>query len=73
MQIYTKDEYSLLIGILLSALVSGCGIYQLIIAAEAPTEAAYLATVILGAMLFNAGVSGVTSISAIWYNYRAIL
>jgi hypothetical protein len=28
---------------------------------------------ITGAMLFNAGIAGVTSIGAIWYNYQATL
>jgi hypothetical protein len=70
---YTVDEKSMLGGIGLSALVSGVGIYLLYTAMSASTTAGYLGTMITGAMLFNAGVCGVTAIGSMWVNYRAIL
>jgi len=62
-----------MVGAVLSAGVSGIGVYQLLLALAAPTVAGYLGTLITGAMLFNAGVSGLTAIGAMWYNYQAIL
>lgn len=70
---YTVDEKSMLTGVGLSSLVSGVGIYLLYIAISATTTAGYLGTMITGAMLFNAGVCGVTAIGSMWVNYRAIL
>ena len=69
----TKDEKSLVVGAIMSAGVSGVGIYQLIIAQAAPTLPGYVGTMITGAMLFNAGVSGVCAIGAMWANYQAVL
>jgi len=69
----TKDEKTLLTGAALSAGVSGIGIYMLIAANAAPTLPAYTGMMITGAMLFNAGICGVTAIGAIWYNYQATL
>jgi hypothetical protein len=69
----TNDEKSLMVGAAASAGVSGIGIYQLILALAAPSSTAYLGTLIVGAMLFNAGISGLCSIGAIWYNYQALL
>ena len=73
MRTLTNDERSLMVGAVLSAGVSGIGVYQLLLALAAPTVAGYLGTLITGAMLFNAGVSGLTAIGAMWYNYQAIL
>jgi len=73
MRTLTNDEKSLLLGAVLSAGVSGIGIYQLLVALTATTLGAYLGTLITGAMLFNAGISGLTAIGAMWYNYQAIL
>lgn len=73
MRTFTKDEKALLFGAIMSAGVSGIGIYQLLIALAAPTVEGYLGTLIVGAMLFNAGIAGITSIGAMWYNYQAIL
>jgi hypothetical protein len=69
----TKDEKTLLTGATLSAGVSGIGIYMLIAANAATSEPMYVGMMITGAMLFNAGISGVTAIGAIWYNYQATL
>jgi hypothetical protein len=69
----TIDEKSLLIGLALSSLVSGVGIYQLIYALGSLTLENYIFGMITGAMLFNAWISGVTAIGAIWYNYQATL
>lgn len=69
----TKDEKTLLAGAALSAGVSGIGIYMLIAANAATSEPMYVGMMITGAMLFNAGISGVTAIGAIWYNYQATL
>lgn len=73
MQLYTQDERYLLAGVLLSALVAGTGIYELYVATGAGTETAFLGTLVIGAMLFNAGIAGVVGMCSIWYNYRAIL
>ena len=73
MQFYTQEEKYLLVGIALSALVAGCGIYQLFAATAAVDMVGYIGSMITGAMLFNAGVSGVIGMCSIWYNYRAIL
>ena len=73
MRTLTNDEKSLMVGAVLSAGVSGIGVYQLLLALASPTVAGYLGTLITGAMLFNAGVSGLTAIGAMWYNYQAIL
>ena len=73
MRTFTRDEKTLLAGALLSAGVSGIGIYQLLLATAASTLPGYVGAMITGAMLFNAGVSGVTAVGAIWYNYQAIL
>ena len=69
----TNEEKSLFVGIALSALVAGTGIYELYVATGMPTEVSYLGTMIVGTMLFNAGICGVTALCSIWYNYRAIL
>lgn len=69
----TKDEKTLLTGAALSAGVSGTGIYMLIAANAAATLPEYTGMMITGAMLFNAGISGVTAIGAMWMNYQAIL
>lgn len=69
----TPEEKSLLVGIVLSALVAGTGIYELYAATAMNSVAGYLGNMIVGAMLFNAGVCGVTAMCSIWYNYRAIL
>lgn len=73
MLFYTNEERYLLAGITLSAMVAGAGIYELYAAYGMGSEVAYLGTMIVGAMLFNAGVCGVTAFCSIWYNYRAIL
>ena len=73
MRTLTNDEKSLMVGAVLSAGVSGIGVYQLLLALASPTVAGYLGTLITGAMLFNAGVCGLTAIGAMWYNYQAIL
>lgn len=73
MRTLTNDEKSLLMGAALSAGVSGIGVYQLYLALEATTPMAYLGTLIVGAMLFNAGLSGLTAIGSMWYNYQALL
>lgn len=69
----TKDEISLLMGAVMCAGVSGIGIYQLYIARIVPTLPEYIWFMITGAMLFNAGIAGITAIGAIWYNYQALL
>ena len=69
----TKDEKILLTGVALSAGVSGIGIYMLIAANAAISVPSYTGMMITGAMLFNAGVAGVTSIGAMWFNYQATL
>jgi len=69
----TKDEKILLTGVALSAGVSGIGIYMLIAANVAISLPSYTGMMITGAMLFNAGVAGVTSIGAMWFNYQATL
>ena len=69
----TNDEKSLVIGALFSAGVAGIGIYQLYAALDTATLQSYIGTMITGAMLFNAGVSGITALAAIWYNYQATL
>jgi len=69
----TKDEKILLAGVALSAGVSGIGIYMLIAANAALSLPSYTGMMITGAMLFNAGVAGVTSIGAMWFNYQATL
>ena len=71
MRTFTKDEKALIVGALMSAGVSGIGIYELLIALSAPEIAGYLGTMIIGSMLFNAGVSGLTAIGAMWTNYQA--
>jgi len=73
MRSFTKDENALLVGAIMSAGVSGIGIYQLLIALSSPTIQGYIGTMIVGAMLFNAGISGLTAIGAMWANYQAIL
>jgi high-affinity Fe2+/Pb2+ permease len=73
MRTFTTDEKSLLVGAVMSAGVSGIGIYQLLVALSAPTVEGYIGTMIVGAMLFNAGVSGLTAIGAMWANYQAII
>jgi high-affinity Fe2+/Pb2+ permease len=73
MRTFTKDERALLIGAIMSAGVAGIGIYELLIALSAPEMSGYLGTMILGAMLFNAGVSGLTAVGAMWSNYQAIV
>jgi len=69
----TKDEKTLLTGAALSAGVSGIGIYQLIAANAAATLLSYIGMMITGAMLFNAGIAGITAIGAMWMNYQAVL
>jgi hypothetical protein len=69
----TKDEKTLLTGAGLSAGVSGIGIYMLIAANASSFLPSYIGMMVTGAMLFNAGICGVTAIGAIWYNYQATL
>lgn len=69
----TKDEKALIAGAALSAGVSGIGIYMLVAANAASTLASYTGMMITGAMLFNAGICGVTAIGSIWFNYQATL
>ena len=69
----TKDEVSIVAGILASAGISGIGIYQLLVAMSAITLQGYVGTMIVGAMLFNAGICGLTSFGAIWFNYQATI
>jgi len=73
MKTLTNDEKSLIVGAVMSAGVSGIGIYQLLQATLAPTLAGLTISVVTGAMLFNAGISGLTAVGAIWYNYQATL
>jgi len=73
MRTLTTDEKSLVIGALLSCGVSGIGIYELDVALFSASPTGYLASLILGAMLFNAGVSGLCAIGSIWYNYQALV
>ena len=69
----TKDERSIIAGVLLSAGVMGIGILQLYAALASLTIEGYLGTMIVGAMLFNGGLTGVCSLLSVWFNYRAIL
>ena len=69
----TKDEKTLLAGAFLSAGVSGIGIYQLILANSAMSLPQYTGIMITGAMLFNAGISGLTAVGAMWINYQAVV
>jgi hypothetical protein len=69
----TKDEKAIVIGFLFSAGVAGIGILQLQAALTATALTAYIGAMVVGAMLFNAGVSGVCALGAIWFNYRALL
>lgn len=73
MRTFTKDERALLFGAIMSAGVSGIGIYQLLVALSSPTMQGYLGAMIVGAMLFNAGISGLTAVGAMWSNYQAIV
>ena len=73
MRTFTKDEKSLMAGAVMSAGVSGVGIYELLIALSSPTAAGYIGTMIVGAMLFNAGISGLTAVGAMWSTYQAIV
>ena len=73
MRKYSDDERALLIGAAMSAGVAGIGIYELLVALSASDMSGYIGTMIIGAMLFNAGVSGMTAVGAMWTNYQAIL
>jgi hypothetical protein len=73
MKSLTNDEVSILTGIILSAGVAGIGILELYTALGCTTLQSYVGTMIVGAMLFNAGLSGVIGMLSVWFNYRAIL
>lgn len=73
MKSLTNDEVSILTGTVMSAGVAGIGILELYSALGASTLQSYVGTMIIGAMLFNAGLSGVIGMVSIWFNYRAIL
>jgi hypothetical protein len=70
---YTVDEKAMVVGIFLAACVAGIGILQLMAAPSNVNMTAFIWQMITGAMLFNAGVCGVTSIGAMWVNYQAVL
>ena len=70
---YTVDEKAMLFGAFMSACVAGIGIYQLYVSLAMINPFDYVAGTVVGAMLFNAGVSGLCAIGAMWTNYRAIL
>lgn len=69
----TTDEISIIAGTLASAGISGVGIHQLIVAMSSVTLQEYIGTMIVGSMLFNAGICGVTAFLSIWFNYQATL
>ncbi|MDD2246342.1 MAG: hypothetical protein PHC39_04590 [Proteiniphilum sp.] len=70
---YTVDEKAMLVGIALSALVSGVGIFLLMGAPTTTDTHSFIWMMITGSMLFNAGVCGVTSVGSMWVNYQAVL
>ena len=70
---FTTDEKAMLVGVCLSSGVAGIGLLQLIAAPNNLNIFSFIWQMITGAMLFNAGVSGVTCIGAMWVNYQAVV
>jgi hypothetical protein len=70
---YTVDEKAMLVGICLSALVAGVGVFQLLGAPTTGDTNSFIWMMITGSMLFNAGVSGVIGVGSMWVNYQAVL
>ena len=73
MRTYTKDEFAMIIGVAISALVAGFGIMMFYLALHEPSMLGYLSDSFIGVALFNAGVMGVIGIGSMWVNYQAVL
>jgi hypothetical protein len=69
----TADEKAIVAGVLLSAAVAGIGILELMQATSSATLPSFIWQMIVGSMLFNAGISGVIGCGTMLAVYRAVL